>query len=441
MATTATVIDVPAFIGERPVGRFQWLVVWMCTLTVFLDGYDTQSVAFVAPSIAADWHLGPHQLGPIFVASLVGLLIGALGFGLLADRVGRRRMVIGCTLVFGLFTLGTALAQNVPQLLLLRFLAGLGLGGGMPNAIALTAEYCPERRRATLVMLMFTGFSLGGAASGGVAAALIPQFGWRSVWFVGGVLPLLLVPLQIWALPESIRYLMVSGAARARIVELLARIDPRATISPQAVLHAGEAEARGVPVVQLFTGGRALGTVLLWTMFFMNLLDLFFLQNWIPVITHNAGIPVTTAVLIGTLFQVGGTLSCLVVGWPMDRFGAFRVLPFMYGAGAILVAVLGNAGASVSALMALTGLAGFCVVGGQNAANALAAIFYPTAARSTGVGWCLGIGRIGAIIGPLVGAFLVSLNWPTPSIFLLGALPLGIATLAVAMMGLRYRRL
>ena len=438
MSKSATPIDVPAFIAARPVGRFQWLVVWMCTLTVFLDGYDTQSVAFVAPSIAADWHLAPSQLGPIFVASLVGLLLGALGFGLLADKVGRRRMVIGCTLVFGLFTLGTALAQTVPQLLVLRFLAGLGLGGGMPNAIALTAEYCPERRRSTLVMLMFTGFSLGGAASGGVAALLIPDFGWRAVWIVGAVLPLLLVPLQLWKLPESIRFLLVSGAPRERAAGLLARIDPATPIAADAELHAGEAPASGVPVVQLFTGGRAFGTVLLWTMFFMNLLDLFFLQNWIPVITHSAGIPVTTAVLIGTLFQVGGTVSCLVVGWPMDRFGAYRVLPFMYGAGAILVAVLGHAGASVPALMALTGLAGFCVVGGQNAANALAAIFYPTSARSTGVGWCLGIGRIGAIIGPLIGAFLVSLQWPTPLIFLLGAGPLAIAAIAVTVMGTRY---
>ena len=349
-------------------------------------------------------------------------------------------MVIGCTLVFGLFTLGTALAQTVPQILVLRFLAGLGLGGGMPNAIALTAEYCPERRRSTMVMLMFTGFSLGGAASGGVAAALIPDFGWRSEWFVGGVMPVLLVPLQLWTLPESIRYLMVVGAPRAQVARLLSRIDPRNPVPEGAVLHAGEPPATGVPVVQLFTGGRAIGTVLLWIMFFMNLLDLF-LQNWIPVITHNAGLPVTTAVLIGTLFQVGGTLACLIVGWPMDRFGAFWVLPFMYGAGAILVGVLGHAGVSVTALMVITGLAGFCVVGGQNSANALAAIFYPTTARSTGVGWCLGIGRIGAIIGPLVGAFLLSLQWPTQSIFLLGALPLGIATIAVAAMGAIYRRL
>jgi AAHS family 4-hydroxybenzoate transporter-like MFS transporter len=438
--TTPVTIDVPRFIADRKVGGFQWLVVALCTLTVFLDGYDTQSVAFVAPSIASEWHLSHAQLGPLFTASLVGLLLGALGFGLIADRIGRRRMVIACTATFGAFTLATAFSDNLTQLLVLRFIAGLGLGGGMPNAIALTAEYCPERRRATLVMLMFTGFSLGAAASGGVATAAIPSWGWRAVWYVGGIVPLLLVLVQLWLLPESIRFLMVQNAPREQVRRLLARIDRTAVIPPTARLDAGEPAAPGVPVVQLFAGRRALGTVLLWTMFFMNLLALFFLQNWIPVISHGSGISVQTAVLIGTLFQVGGTVACLVVGFPIDRFGPFRVMPFMYGAGCLLVIVLGRAGAEVPMLMALTFLAGFCVVGGQNAANALAAIFYPTAIRSTGVGWSLGIGRIGAIIGPLLGGFLLSLQWPTPSIFLIGAIPLAVAALACACMGLRYSK-
>jgi AAHS family 4-hydroxybenzoate transporter-like MFS transporter len=439
VSATTAIIDVPSYISERKVGAFQMMVVALCTLTVFLDGYDTQSVAFVAPSIAADWHLDRATLGPIFTASLVGLLIGALLFGLVADKVGRRRMVIACTLVFGLCTLLTATSSNVTELLVFRFLAGLGLGGGMPNAIALTAEYCPERRRATLVMLMFTGFSLGAAASGGVAAALVHDFGWRSVWYIGGVVPLLLVPIQLLFLPESIRFLMVTKASAVRVAKLMARIDPRAHFPANVRFEAGEAVATGVPVVQLFTGRRAIGTVLLWLMFFCNLLDLFFLQNWIPVITNAAGAAVSTAVLIGTLFQVGGVVACLLVGFLIDRFGPYRVLPFMYGAGAVLVIALGQMD-SVPALMSVTFITGFCVVGGQNGANALAAIFYPTSARATGVGWALGIGRIGAIIGPLLGGLLISLQWPNPSIFLLGALPLVVATIACATMGVVYLR-
>ena len=199
---TATAIDVTTFINERKVGRFQLLVVGLCALTVFLDGYDTQSIAFVAPSIAREWQLSREALGPIFVASLVGLLIGALLFGPVADKIGRRWVVLTCTATFGVFTIITATSTNETQLLIFRFITGLGLGGAMPNAIALTAEYCPERRRATLVMIMFTGFSLGAAAAGGLAAGLIPHFGWRSVWYVGGLLPLILLPVQYAALPE-----------------------------------------------------------------------------------------------------------------------------------------------------------------------------------------------------------------------------------------------
>jgi AAHS family 4-hydroxybenzoate transporter-like MFS transporter len=435
-----TVIDIPRWIGERPIGAFQYRVVALCAVTVFLDGYDTQSVAFVAPSIAAEWHLERAALGPIFVASLVGLLIGALTFGLLADKLGRRRMVMACTLVFGAFTLATAQADSVAELLVFRFITGLGLGGGMPNAIALTAEYCPERRRATLVMIMFTGFSLGAAAAGGVAALLIPTFGWRAVWYVGGALPLLLLPLQYAALPESIRFLLIAGAPAERVAALLERIDRGFRAPAGARFETGEAAAHGVPVVHLFREGRAPGTLLLWLLFFMSLLDLFFLQNWIPVISHGAGIPVRMAVVIGTLFQVGGVVAALFVGFPIDRYGALRVLPWLYGAGCLFVVAIGQAGASVPALMLLTFGAGFCIIGGQNSANAAAAIFYPTAMRSTGVGWCLGVGRVGAIIGPLLGAFLISLHWPNSSIFVLGGLPALCAAVAVFAMGRIYRR-
>src|ERR1700722_5012751 len=223
----APVVEIQAFINERKVGGFQILVVVLCALTVFLDGYDTQSVAFVAPSIALDWHLERAALAPIFVASLVGLLIGALLFGPVADKLGRRSVLMLSTLIFGAGTLLTAGSGDVTGFLIFRFLTGLGLGGAMPNAIALTAEYCPERRRATLVMIMFTGFSLGAAVGGGLAAWLIPAFGWRSVWYLGGAMPLLLLPLQFFLLPESIRFLVVRNAEHSRIAPLLRSIDLR----------------------------------------------------------------------------------------------------------------------------------------------------------------------------------------------------------------------
>ena len=435
---TATAIDVPTFINERKVGRFQLLVVGLCALTVFLDGFDTQSIAFVAPSIAREWQLSRETLGPIFVASLVGLLIGALLFGPVADKIGRRWVVMICTTMFGVFTIVTATSSNETQLLIFRFITGLGLGGAMPNAIALTAEYCPERRRATLVMVMFTGFSLGAAAAGGLAAGLIPHFGWRSVWYVGGLLPLILLPVQYAALPESIRFLVLAKRANVVIANLLERIDINFRAPPNVLFEIAEPAAPGLPVVHLFRSGRAWGTICLWIMFFMNLLDLFFLQNWIPIITSDAGIPVRTAVVIGTLFQVGGVVACLFVGIPIDRFGGSKILPILYALGCLFVIALGQAGSLVPMLMLLTFGAGFCVVGGQNSANAVAAIFYPTSMRSTGVGWSLGIGRVGAIIGPLIGGFLISLHWPNSSIFILGGIPLACAAIAVFAMGQVY---
>lgn len=438
MATSGAVIDVPSFINQRKIGGFQFMVVALCALTVALDGFDAQSIAFVAPSIAKEWSLTKLALGPVFTASLVGILVGALSFGPIADKIGRRRVVMICTAIFGVCTLLTANADNLTQLLIFRFLTGIGLGGAMPNCIALTAEYCPERRRATLVMIMFTGFSFGAAAAGGIAAALIPVHGWRAVWYVGGILPLLILPLQFILLPESIRFLVVTNAAWERIAALVRRIDRSFAVPAGTRFEIGEARAPGVPVAHLFRNRRAVGTLLLWTMFFMNLLDLFFLQSWIPTITNAAGVPVQTAIFIGVLFQIGGIVASFLVGFPMDRYGAFRILPLMYALGCVFVIVLGRAGTEVPMLMMLTFGAGFCVVGGQNCANALSAIFYPTAMRSTGVGWCLGIGRIGAIIGPLVVGFLISLKWPIASIFLLGGVPLACACVAVLVMGRSY---
>jgi len=434
----ADTVNVTRLIDARKVGGFQYLVAALCAVTVFLDGYDTQSIAFVAPSIAQELHLTRPELGPLFVSSLVGLLFGQLGFGPLADKIGRRWVIIICTVIFGVLTLAATTSTSLTELLVWRFLAGLGLGGAMPNGIALTAEYAPTRRRATIVMIMFTGFSLGAAFGGAVAANVIPTHGWRAVWYVGGVLPLLLVPIQFFALPESIRFLVVSDAASERIGRLLKRID-RAFAAPLGTRYdVDEAHAHGVPVAHLFREQRTFGTFMLWIMFFTNLLSIFFLQNWIPTMAHDVGIAVGTAVLIGTMFQVGGVVGSLLVGLPIDKFGAYRVIPLMFAGAIVFVGLIGLSVGSVPALMVLTFGAGFCVVGGQNCANALAAIFYPTAMRATGVGWALGIGRIGGIIGPLLAGALLARHMGYDMLFLLGALAPLCTTAAMFAMSRRY---
>ena len=221
---TSTVIDVPEYIDRQPVGAFQIRLLLICAV-LFIDGFDTQAIGYVAPAVAQEWKLPRGALGPVFSAGLFGLMIGALVLGTLADRIGRKRIIVLSSAAFGVGTLLTMLVQDAAWLMALRFLTGLGLGGAMPNAVALTSEFSPHRRRATMVMAMFAGFSIGAALGGLLAAALIPAFGWRSVFLVGGLAPLLLVPVLLYALPESIRYLALVGGRDGEVAKLHFRSD------------------------------------------------------------------------------------------------------------------------------------------------------------------------------------------------------------------------
>src|SRR3981081_1691587 len=228
----ASLVAFAEFIDQQPVGGFQIRLLLPCAAVLFLDGFDTQAIGYVAPALAKEWGLTKGALGPVFSAGLFGLMIGALVFGPLADRIGRKKIIIFSTLAFGLGTLVTAFIQDVNTLLAIRFLTGLGLGGAMPNAVAMTSEYSPHRRRATMVMIMFCGFSVGAALGGLLAAALIPQFGWRSVFIVGGVAPLLLVPILALRLPESVRFLALTGSANDRVAQLVRLINPTLGLRP-----------------------------------------------------------------------------------------------------------------------------------------------------------------------------------------------------------------
>ena len=416
----ASPVDVADFIDRQPVGGFQFKLLLTCAAVLFLDGFDTQAIGYVAPALAKEWGLTKAALGPVFSAGLFGLMIGALVFGPLADRIGRKKIIILSTLAFGFGALVTAFVQDVNTLLAIRFLTGLGLGGAMPNAIAMTSEFNPRRRRATMVMIMFCGFSVGAALGGLLAAALIPHFGWRSVFVVGGVVPLLLVPILALRLPESVRFLALTGRANARVAELLGLISPRATFAPatQFVIH--EPALPGIPVLHLFRDGRTLVTLLLWVVFFMSLLDLYFLSNWLPTVLNDLGASVSSAAAIGSMLQVGGVVGTFALGSIIDRF-SFRALALVYFAAVFAVGAIGQLGHSVVLVTMAIFAAGFCIVGGQIAANALAATFYPTSVRATGVGWALGIGRVGSIVGPLVGGVLLTMKWSTASVFVAAA--------------------
>ena len=430
----ASSVDVAAFIDAQPVGPFQLKLLLICATVLFLDGFDTTAIGYVAPALAKEWNLGKGALGPVFSAGLFGLMIGALLFGPLADRIGRKKIIIFSTLAFGIGTLITSLVNDMNTLLVIRFLTGLGLGGAMPNTIALTSEFSPHRRRATMVMVMFVGFSIGAALGGLLAAALIPQFGWRSVFVVGGAAPLVLAPILALRLPESVRFLALTGRADARVAELLTFVNMKTAFASATRFVVDEPELKGIPVQHLFKGGRTLTTLLLWVVFFMSLLDIYFLSNWLPTVLNDLGASISQAAVIGSMLQVGGVVGTFALGSIIDRF-SFRALALVYFIAVFAVGAIGQLGHSAVLVTVAIFIAGFCIVGGQIAANALAAGYYPTSVRATGVGWALGVGRVGSIVGPLVGGVLLSLKWSAGEVFVAAAIAALCAALAAFSLG------
>jgi AAHS family 4-hydroxybenzoate transporter-like MFS transporter len=421
-------------IDRRALSPLQYAVYALCGAAVFVEGFDTQAIGYVAPVLSRNWGLKPGALGPVFAAGLLGLALGAFLFAPLADLFGRRPIVLWSTLSFGLLTVVTGFCQDIETMLVVRLLTGLGLGAAMPNAIALTAEYSPQRSRATAVTLLMCGFGLGAATGGLVAAQILERAGWPAVFYSGGALTLLLVPLLVASLPESIRFLALAPVKATQLAATLTRIDPtldfRQIAFTQEPLHGTMRRVR-----DLFATGRARLTVLLWVVYFMSLLDLYLLANWLPTVLHAAGLSVGTAAVASAMLQIGGIVASFLLGPLVDRFGAFRVLPVVYVFGAICIAMIGYAGNAVALIFTTVFGAGFAIVGAQNCNNAVASSLYPTEARATGIGWALAIGRIGSIVGPTIGGLMLAFEVSITHVLLASAGPALVAAAAYLTMG------
>jgi AAHS family 4-hydroxybenzoate transporter-like MFS transporter len=422
-------IDVPALIDRNPVGTFQKQILILVGLTVLIDGFDVQAMGYVAPAIIHAWGVSKASLGPVFAAGLFGMLVGSLTLSVLADRIGRRPVLIGATLFFSLGMFATAQVTTLGELWTLRFLTGLGLGAIMPNAMALAGEFSPRRSRTTLMMLVSCGFTLGAVLGGLLSAVMIPALGWHSVFYVGAVIPLVVSVLMMRALPESMQFLLLRGGQLDAIGTSLARIDMTFRAGAELEYVMAERVTSGAPVAELFRHGRSMTTVLLWAINFLNLVNLYFLSNWLPTIAVSAGMTTSGAVMLGTSLQVGGVMGTLGMGPTIDRAGFRRVLVPVFLVGAVAIALIGRAGIPAPLLFVAVSVAGLCVIGGQPAVNALAASYYPTALRSTGVGWSLGIGRIGSIVGPVLGGELIRRQWPDGKIFVAMAVPAVLSSL------------
>lgn len=430
-------IDVHPVIDNARFSRFHWMVMALCALLLIFDGYDLFIFGVVLPSIMQEWNLTPLEAGALGSYALFGMMFGALGFGTLADRIGRKKGIAICFVLFSTATILNGFASSPTEFGIFRFIAGLGCGGLMPNAVALMNEYAPKRLRSTLVAVMFSGYSLGGMLAAGVGIYMLPRFGWESMFFAAAV-PLLLLPLILWKLPESVGFLVRQGRhEQARAV--LAKVEPGLVLDPADQLQMSDGKGQGVGVFELFRDGRALRTLCLWLAFFCCLLMVYALSSWLPKLMASAGYSLGSSLSFLLALNFGGMAGAILGGWLGDRFNLGKVMVAFFVAAAASISLLGF-NSPTPVLYGLIFIAGATTIGTQILLYAGAAQFYGLSIRSTGLGWASGIGRNGAIVGPLLGGALMAINLPLQLNFIAFAVPGAIAALAMALFTLSGQR-
>ena len=415
-------VRVSQLLDEGGLSSFQIkLIIWSFFI-VLIDGYDIAAIAFAAPYLVKAWNLSPGALGPVFSASLVGILFGSAIFGWVGDRYGRKAALVGSNLLFGIFTFAAAYSGNLQEMFWLRLLAGIGIGGVIPNVVAVNVESAPRHLRATLAIIAVGCVPIGGAIPGFVTAAFVPQYGWPILFQIGGIVPVVIAVAALLGMPESIKYMTLHPRERHAMEALIAEIRPDFKVPADArFVIEDEKQFPGFNPAYLFRQGLALITPLVWLLFALNLMGYFFLLSWTPTLLTAAKLPPATAALAGAVLQVGGTVGALSLCWWLQRH-RFLAIAVMFALAVPVVGAIGFAGlSSPAALMTATFFAGFLVLGVQSGLNVVGAMIYPTSLRANGSGWQLGIGRVGSIVGPLVGALFVGVS--VQHLYMWSALP------------------
>jgi AAHS family 4-hydroxybenzoate transporter-like MFS transporter len=420
-------LDVRAHINSRKMSGYQWLLLGLCFLIVATDGMDVAIMGFLAPAITKEWGISRAAFGLVMSAAPIGLAIGAILVGPMSDRFGRKKLLMVSVAWFGTFSVLSGFANDVATLSALRFVTGLGLGAAMPNTTTLLSEYVPERSRSALIAIMFTGFNLGSALVGFGAAAILPDYGWRGVLIAGGVIPLACLPLYLILIPESVRFLVVRKFPAERIGRTLRRV-VGGVVPEGSQFTISEPQVTGSqPGKVLLSPAYRATTLSLWGTYFMGLLVIYLLSGWLPTMIKDAGLPIERAANITALFQLGGTVGALLVGYFMDRVSPNKVISLAYFGGAVFILCLASGSVESSLFAVFVLLAGFCMSGAQTGLNAYAPSCYPTMVRATGVSWMQGMGRFGSIFGSFAGGVLLSMGWGFSSVI---AILAGPATLA-----------
>jgi MFS transporter, AAHS family, 4-hydroxybenzoate transporter len=432
-------VNIASIVDRTPFGAYRTYIVGICFLIVLMDGFDTQVVGFTAPAISSSLAIPITAFGQVFSVGLFGAMLGAFALGSLADRFGRRGMLIGSVILFSLCSLLTPRAPDLFWLLLCRFSAGLGLGGAIPNLLALASEYAPKRIRGLLTGVLYAGFPLGGVAGALVSAQLLPRFGWPALFYLGGTIPLFLAVAAAGVLPESLQFLLRRPNGQRTVAAIVRRIRPE-TMSDEAIYADPEDGPARLPVRDLFADGRAALTLLLWVAFSLCFMLLIVLVLWMPALLRGAGIGGSEAALCVGLVNLGSVAGTALGGRLVDRYESHVVLPLLFVASAFAIGPLGYATGVGPLLGLFAALSGFLLGAGSAGLLALAVLVYPSAMRATGVGWAMAFGRMGQVAGPLVIGALLARGLTVDRIFLWCAPPAlcaACATLLLCRCGLR----
>lgn len=410
-----TDVDIRSIVDRAPLNRFHGVILFWCIFILICDGYDLAIVGAALPAIMDDMQVSPTGAGIMAGAALVGTALGAIFLGTLADRIGRPKMLAICIALFSLFTAAAGFADDPTTFSILRFVAGLGIGGVLPITTAQMSEFAPERWRARMVTIVFAGYSVGGIIVALTSKLLISSYGWQSVFFVA-VVPVLIIPFILRSMPESMAYL----AHRERHEDLLAigrRISPSANLLDGTRFSSVADTAKSATVTQLFQENRGISTVMIWVAFMTGLFMVYALNSWLTKLMAMAGYSLGSALNFVIVFNVGSIFGAIFGGWLSDKLNKKHVLVAFYVTGAVSLAALAYA-SNTFVLFALVFIVGASTLGTQLVAYAYAGGYYPASIRATGVGFASGIGRIGAIFGPVLIGWLVSLNLPLEQNFL-----------------------
>jgi len=416
------VLNVEEFVNERPMTGAQWSGLALCFLVLIADGFHTAAMAFVAPALTHELSISRLALGPVLAASLIGLAVGALVAGPLADRYGRKRVLIASVAICSIGSLISASATGLYTLAIYRFITGTGIGAAMPNCTTLASEFVPAKRRAFLLNMMFCGFPLGASTAGFLTAWLVPHYGWRSVFLAGGAAPLLLAAV-LARLPESISFMVVQKYPAEKIKTALNKFAGRDTDAIQRIAAASafrtcenDTERGALPWKVMFESRFLVGTLMLWLTYFMGLFLYYLLTNWMPTLVRDAGYSISQASIVTALFPLGGVIGAAFCGWLMGRTNSTLVVSGAYFLTGVLLLLLARSTGTFGSMTLTTFLAGLAMNGAQTSMPVLAAAFYPTFGRASGVAWMLGVGRIGGIAGAFGGGILLQLSFSLPQI-------------------------